>query len=80
MLTNYFKLVMSDIFPDIMHIKVNNDQMTAIFNLIELNFFRAYPSLKLQILFYSNGQAIWHGFFDITHTNIRIIMAASQPF
>ena len=39
----------------------------AIFNLIKLKCFRAYPSLKPHILFSSNGLAIWHGFPDITH-------------
>ena len=33
-------------FPDITHIKINNGSKSAIFNLIELKFFRAYLSLK----------------------------------
>ena len=40
----YFKLVRLDIFPDIMHIKVNHGHMSAILNFSELNFFRAYSS------------------------------------
>ena len=32
-----------------------------------LKFFMVYPYLELQILFYSNGLAIWSGFPDITH-------------
>ena len=44
-------------FPDISitHIKVNNEHKFAILNLIiELTFSRAYPSLKLHILFYGS--------------------------
>ena len=41
-------------FPNITHIKVNNDQKLAILNLIELNFFKACPYLKLHILLYSD--------------------------
>ena len=52
-------------FPDIMNIKVNNGNKSAIFNFIELKLLRAYPYLKPHILFYSNGSAIWHGFPDI---------------
>ena len=49
-----------------MHIKFNNGPI--------LNFIKF---LKQQILFYSDGLAIWHGFPDIMH--IKLIMAASQP-
>ena len=34
------------------------------FNLIELTFLCVYLSLKLHILFYINGLAIWHGLSD----------------
>ena len=44
------------------------------FNFIMLKFFMVDPYLELHILFYSNGQAIWSGFPDITH--IKKIMAA----
>ena len=43
-----------------------------------LNFFTEYPYLKLHILFYSNGLAIWSGFQDITH--IKKIMTNILPF
>ena len=49
-------------YPDITHVNVNNGCKSAILNLIKLNIFRAYPSLKPHILFYSNDLAIWHGF------------------
>ena len=52
-------------FPDITHIKVNNGLKFAILNLIDLKLFRVYPSLKLHILFYSNGLDFWHGLPDI---------------
>ena len=58
-------------FPDITHIKVNNNCKSAILNLIKLKFIRAYLFLKLHILFYSNGLAIWHSFQDITHIEIN---------
>ena len=57
----------TQVFPDITHIKANDGRMSAIFNLLELKFFRVYPSLKPHILFYSDGLAIWHCFPDITH-------------
>ena len=38
---------------------------------MEWKFFRAYPSLKPHILFYSNGLAIWHGLPDIRHIKIN---------
>ena len=42
--------------------------MSAIFNLIELKFLRTlYPSLKLHLLFNSNGLQIWHDFTVIKH-------------
>ena len=44
-------------------------------NLIELTFFRAHPSLKPHILFYSYGLVIWNSLPDIMH--IKIIMASS---
>ena len=55
------------IFLDITNIEFNNDRISAILNMIELNLFRAYRSQNLHVLFYSNGLAIWHGFSDITH-------------
>ena len=57
-------------FPDITHIKVNNGHKSesAILNFIELKFFRAYPSLKTLILFYSNGLATCrHDFPDTVY-------------
>ena len=30
-----------------------------------------YPSLKLQILFHSNGPAIWHGLTHVRHIKIN---------
>ena len=53
-----------------MHNKVNNHdngRKLVIFNFIELKFFCAYPLLKLHILFYFNGLAIWHGLQGITY-------------
>ena len=38
---------------------------------IDLKFFRAYPSLKPNLLFYSNSPAICHGFPDITHIKVN---------
>ena len=56
----------------ITYIKDNDGRKLAIFNLINLKFCRAYNlSLKLHILFYSNGLAVWHGFPDITHINVN---------
>ena len=45
--------------------------MSAILNLMELNFFRTYHSLKPHILFYSNGLASWHNCPDITHMTVN---------
>ena len=61
-------------------IKVNYGRKSAILNLIKLIFFRAHPSLKPNILFYSDDLAVWHGFQDITHRPIKINMAESRPF
>ena len=53
---------------DIAYIKDKNGRNSPIFNLIELTFFKAYSnnftSLKLHILFYGNGLALWLGFPD----------------
>ena len=54
-----------------LQIKVNNGRNLAILNLIEVKIFRAYPSLKTHILFYSNGLAIWHDFPDITQISLK---------
>ena len=62
--------------PDIRHIKVNYDRQSAI--LIELKFFRSYPSLKPHNLFYINGLDIWH-FYQILGIS-KLIMAYSRPF
>ena len=59
-------------FSNITHIKINNILKPAILNLIELTFFRPYPSLKLHILFYSNGLAIWKGFPDTCIRHIKV--------
>ena len=50
-----------------MHIEVKSGRRSAILNLIKLKFFMVYPYLKLHILFYSKGLAIWFGFPDIMH-------------
>ena len=39
------------------------------FEFDRVEIFRAYPSLKPHILFYSKDLAIWHGFPDITQDN-----------
>ena len=44
-MNTYFRLVM---FPDIMHMKINNDRRWAILN-FELQFFRVNPSIKSHI-------------------------------
>ena len=36
-----------------------------------MTFFGAYHHLKLYILFYGDGLAIWHGFPDITHIYVN---------
>ena len=43
----------------------------AILNLIELIFFKPYPTLKPHILFYFNGLAIWHGSIDTKHIKVN---------
>ena len=43
-----------------------------------MKFFRAYPTLKPHILFYSNGLATWYG-FPVIHI-LRSIIAACWPF
>ena len=43
-------------------LKVNDGYKPAI-----LKFSGAYPYLKQQILFHSDGPAIWHGSPDIRH-------------
>ena len=53
---------LSGSFRDITTIEVNNGCESAILNLIKL---------KLHILFYSNGLAIWHGFPHITHIKVN---------
>ena len=62
------------------HIKVNNDRKSVIFNLNKLVFFRSYLSIKQHILFYSNGQAIWHGLTDIRYSkfNRRLNVTGKQ--
>ena len=37
----------------------------------QVDIFKAYPSLKPHILFYSNSLAIWHGFRDITYIKVH---------
>ena len=66
-MTIYFKLV---VFPDITHTTANNGRKSVILNLLELIFFRAYPSLNLYILFH-NSLATCHGFPDITHIKVN---------
>ena len=62
-------------FPNIRHIKVNNGRKSAILNLIELKFFRAYPSLKPHILFYNKGLAVWYGVPGISNIKIKLLFA-----
>ena len=45
--------------------EVNNSRWAAIFNFINLKFFKIHPLLKPYNLFYSNGAAILSGFHDI---------------
>ena len=45
--------------------KVNDGRLAAIFNLVELIFFKMHPPLKPYNLFYSNGVDILSGFHDI---------------
>ena len=37
----------------------------------------AHPSIKPNILFYSNGPSIWHGFTDISQ---HIVMSIIVPY
>ena len=53
------------IFPNIGPVEVNNGRWAAIFNFINLKFFKMHPLLKSHNLFYSNGVAIFNGFHDI---------------
>ena len=53
------------IFRNIRPVEVNNGQWAAIFNFIDLNFFKMHPLLKPYNLFYSNGVAILSSFHDI---------------
>ena len=59
------------------NLSIGSGRMLAILNLIKLKFFMVYPYLKMHILFYSNGLAIWSGFSGITH--ITKIMADNRP-
>ena len=61
-----------------MPFKVDNCRMSAIFNLIDLNSFRTYPSLKPHLLFNSNEFAIWHNFQVDKH--IKGKSATGRPF
>ena len=56
-----------------MHIRqnVNNGRKSAILNSIESKFLNAYPSLK-PCMFYSNDQAIWHGFQNKSIRHIEV--------
>ena len=60
-------------FPDITHFEVGNCHMSAILNLIELNFFRTYPSLKPHLLYNSNGlvQNLGKNFPVIKHNKVK---------
>ena len=53
------------IFHNIRPVEVNNGRWAAIFNFINLKFFKMHPLLKMYILFHSNGVAILSGFHDI---------------
>ena len=53
------------IFRNIGPVEVNNGRWAAIFNFINLKFFKMHPLLKPHNLFYSNGVAIFSGFHDI---------------
>ena len=48
----------------------NNGDKSAILNLMQLTFFRAYPSLKTHILYDGNDLAIWHGLPYISHIKV----------
>ena len=49
-------------FRNIRPVEVNNGRYAAIFNFIDLTFFKMHPLLKPHNLFYSNGVAILSGF------------------
>ena len=53
------------IFRNIRPVEVNNGRYAAIFNLIDLKFFKMRLLLKPHNLFYSNGVAILSDFHDI---------------
>ena len=53
------------IFRNIRPVEVTNGRKVAIFNFIDLKFFKMHPLLKPHNLFYSNGVAILSGFHDI---------------
>ena len=62
------------------NMSIESGRRSAILNLIMLKFLMVYPYLKLHILLYSNGPAIWFSFPDITYTCITKIMAYNLPF
>ena len=53
------------IFRNIRPVEVNNGRKAAIFNFINLTFFKMHPFLKPYNLFDINGVAILSGFHDI---------------
>ena len=53
------------IFRNIRPVEVNIGRWAAIFNLIDLKFFKMHPLQKPHNLFYSNSVAILSGFHDI---------------
>ena len=53
------------IFRNIRPVEVNNSRKAAIFNFINLKFFKMHPLLRPYNLFNINGVAILSGFHDI---------------
>ena len=60
------------------NLSIGSGRLSAILNLIKLKLFMVYPYLKLHILLYSNGLAIWPFFPVITH--IKKTIADIRPF
>ena len=57
--------------PDIMHISINNERKSAIFNLIRLNFSKHIPSWNLTFCFMAVVCYLWHGLPDIRHVKVN---------
>ena len=64
------------IFRNIRPVEVNNGRWAAIFNFIDLKFFKMHPLLKPHNLFYSNGVAIFAVFMifrKIFHSDLPML-------